>query len=71
MIQQHDPDNYGVFNFITTPLDVFTSVISMVSYNARLESIKRAVARIMRQQHEITDNVSLGWLIIVMLIKQS
>ena len=52
MIHQHDPDNYGVFNFIHTPLDVFTSVISMVSYTARLESIKKAVARITRQPRE-------------------
>lgn len=52
MIHVHAPDNYGVFNFINTPLDIFTAVISMVSYHSRMESIKRAVSRIQREPKE-------------------
>ena len=52
MIHKYNPDNYGIFNFINTPLDVFTAVIGLVSYTARLESIKKAVSRIIRQPKE-------------------
>ena len=52
MIHEYQPDSYGVFNFINSPLEVFSAVIGMVSYTSRLESIKRAVSRILREPNE-------------------
>ena len=52
LIRRYDSDNYGVFNFINSPLEIFTTVIGLVSYSTRLESIKRAVSRITRKPGE-------------------